>query len=68
VQKKISRRKKAIAKSKAKPEIFVRIAGKNYWSGYTYAKAHLRVKSGGYQYLEWKDGARPRSLYLGKKR
>jgi hypothetical protein len=62
------KRKRAIAKSKPKPEIFVRIAGKYNWSGPAYAKAHLRVKSGGYQYLEWKDGARPRSLYLGKKR
>jgi hypothetical protein len=68
VTKRKTKRKKAIAKSKPKPkpDIFVKIA--HEWSTYAYAKAHIRVKSGGYQYLEWKDGARPRSLYLGKKR
>jgi hypothetical protein len=68
VKKKKAKPRKAIAKSKPKPEIFVRVPGRYNWSGMLYAKAHIRVKSGEYQYLEWRDGDRPRSIYLGKKR
>jgi hypothetical protein len=61
-------RKTAIAKSEAKPpEIFVRVATGD-WRGSSYARAHIRVKAGGYQYLQWRENDRVRSLYLGKKR
>lgn len=68
MQKKKSKRKTAIAKPKAKPEIFVKIGRDRWGYEYIYAKAHIRIKGGEYQYLEWWDGTSPRSLYLGRKR
>lgn len=47
------------------PEIFVRV-GDGYKT--TYAHASIRVKSGQYLYLVWRDGGRIRNFYLGKKR
>jgi hypothetical protein len=32
------------------------------------AKASIRIKSGEYQYLTWRDGDQVRTFYLGKKR
>jgi hypothetical protein len=63
-----TKRKRAIAKSKAKPEIYVMVPSKGWMSGPTFARAHIRVKHGEYQYLEWREGKTIRSLYLGKKR
>jgi len=62
-------RKRTIVESKAKPEIYVKITRKvNWWLPISYARAHIRIKSDGYQYLQWRDGNRVRSLYLGRKR
>lgn len=47
------------------PQIFVKID--NGWRT-TYAKASIRIKSGQYQYLVWRDRGRIRNLYLGRKR
>lgn len=47
------------------PEIFVKVG--NGWRS-TYAKAAIRVKSGKYLYLQWRDGGRVLSFYLGRKR
>jgi hypothetical protein len=61
-------KKRAIGESKAKPpEIFVQIENHGYYRS-QYARAHIRVKADEYQYLEWRDGGRVRSLYLGRKR
>jgi hypothetical protein len=62
------RSRSAIAKSRSKPEIFVRIQGKYEWQGFVYAKASIRIKAGEYQYLTWRDGGRVRTFYLGRKR
>jgi hypothetical protein len=63
-----TKRKIAIAESKAKPpEIFVRVKKEAYWKS-VYARAHIRVKAGEYQYLQWRENDRVRSLYLGRKR
>ena len=62
------RSQRAIAKSRSKPEIFVRIKGKYDWQGSVYAKASIRIKSGEYQYLTWRDGGQVRTFYLGRKR
>jgi len=48
-----------------KPEIFVRT--KEEWPS-RYAHASIRVKTGGYLYLVWRDGGRIRNFYLGRKR
>ena len=61
-------RKKAIAQSKASaPEIFVKVSKEAHWKS-EYARAHIRVKAGEYQYLQWRENDRIRSLYLGRKR
>ncbi len=61
-------KKRPIDKSRVKPpEIYVRVEGRAYWRS-TYARAHIRVRTGGYQFLTWRDGTRVRTLYLGKKR
>jgi len=61
-------RKSAIAQSEAKPpEIFVRVEKRAHWKE-NYARAHIRVKAGEYQYLQWRENDRVRSLYLGRKR
>jgi len=58
----------AIVKSEARaPEIFVRVKKQAYWKS-GYARAHIRVKAGEYQYLQWRENDRVRSLYLGRKR
>jgi hypothetical protein len=62
------RSRTAIAKSRSKPEIFVRIKAKYDWQGSVYAKASIRVKAGEYQYLTWRDGGQVRTFYLGRKR
>lgn len=48
-----------------KPEIFVRT--QEEWPS-RYAHASIRVKSGKYLYLVWRDGGRIRNFYLGQKR
>ncbi len=68
MQKPNRRRKSAIAKSEAKPEIYVKISGQETWRGPQYARAHIRIKAGEYQYLQWRENERVRSLYLGRKR
>lgn len=59
-------------KRKAMPEIFVKINNPTTkpWSfrEFQYASAHIRVKAGRYIYLEWREGASIRSLYLGTRR
>ncbi|HXM59366.1 MAG TPA: hypothetical protein VN950_00825 [Terriglobales bacterium] len=62
------RSQRPIAKSRSKPEIFVRIKGRYDWQGSVYAKASIRVKAGEYQYLTWRDGGQVRTFYLGRKR
>jgi hypothetical protein len=61
--------KRAIAKPRRvkveAPEIFVR-TGEGYRA--SYAHASLRIKSGKYVYLVWRDGGRIRNFYLGRKR
>lgn len=47
------------------PEIYVKTADSER-SGY--ARAHIRVKSGQYNYLVWRDGERILNFYLGKKK
>lgn len=32
-----------------------------------FALAKIRIKAGGYQYLQWREGVRIRSYYLGRK-
>lgn len=60
--------KRAIAQSEAKPpEIFVKLGRDSYFRP-AYARAHIRVKAGEYQYLQWREDQRVRSLYLGRKR
>lgn len=57
-----------IAQSRAEaeiPEIFVKTSDGIRSS---YARAHIRVKSGKYNYLVWRDGDQIRNFYLGKKR
>jgi hypothetical protein len=65
----MQKRKKTIAaecRAKA-PELFVKVTGERGWP-YHYARAHIRVKAGEYNYLVWRDGERIRNLYLGRKR
>jgi hypothetical protein len=58
--------KKAIAKSRATPEIYVLATNQpGFYAGPRYCKAHLRNKKG-YVYLQWKDSTEVRSFYLGK--
>jgi len=59
------RSQRPIAKSRSKPEIFVRIKRP---VRSLYAKASIRIKSGEYQYLTWRDGSQVRTFYLGRKR
>lgn len=47
------------------PEIYVKTS-ESERSGY--ALAHIRVKSGLYNYLVWRDGDRVLNFYLGKKK
>lgn len=47
------------------PDIYVKTS--DTWRG-SYAQAKIRVKSGKYLYLQWRDGDRIRSFYLGQKR
>lgn len=56
----------AIAKSRTSPppEIFVKSVQHDTWHA-PFCRAHLRNKKG-YIYLQWRDGERVRSLYLGK--
>lgn len=63
-----SRTKRAIAESRVKPEIYVKLPNPRYTWRTDYARAEIRVKSGKYQYLQWRDGETVRSLYLGTKR
>jgi hypothetical protein len=60
--------KRAIAKSRATPEIYVKYGQDDAWSDPTFAKAKIRVRSGEYQYLQWRQAGRVRSIYLGRKR
>lgn len=63
-----SAKKSAIAHSRAShPQLYVRIPGHD-WRGPRMAKASVRIKSGEYQYLTWRDGDQVRTFYLGKKR
>jgi hypothetical protein len=48
-----------------KPEIFVRTREER-WP--RFAHASIRIKSGKYAYLVWRDGGRVRNFYLGQKR
>lgn len=66
IKKKTDRKKSKVIM----PEIFVRIGMDNAWGQQhpIYARAHIHVKGGEYQYLQWRDGDRPRFLYLGRKR
>ena len=61
--------KKAIVKprrAKAEtPDIFVKTTE---GSRSSYAQANIRIKSGKYLYLQWRDGDSIRSFYLGQKR
>jgi hypothetical protein len=47
------------------PEIAVKVLGKG-WNGFHWAKAKIRVRSGCYRYLVWRDGLFKREFYLGK--
>jgi hypothetical protein len=47
------------------PEIYVKIS--EGWRS-SYAQAKIRVKNGKYLYLQWRDGERVHSFYLGQKR
>jgi hypothetical protein len=47
------------------PEIYVKTSDGLRTS---YAHAHIRVKSGLYNYLVWRDGDRILNFYLGKKK
>jgi len=62
------KKKSAIAESRVKPEIYVKTVDQRYAWRTNYARAEIRVKSGKYQYLQWRDGETVRSLYLGTKR
>lgn len=62
------RKPKGDRESKAKPEIYVAITQGSRWRRTLYARAHIRVKAGGYQYLQWRDGEKIKTLYLGMKR
>lgn len=59
-------RKRLVDRSRTNPpaEIFVKGVGYDTWNT-PYCRAHLRNKRG-YVYLQWRDGDRVRSLYLGK--
>lgn len=58
--------KKAIAKSRTTPKIFVEHPNPvGFFHGPRYAKATLQNKKG-YVYLQWKEGDTVRSLYIGK--
>lgn len=70
IRKKTMKKSKStiVMKRRAKPEtpeIFVRIG--DGWRGH-YARASIRVKSGKYVYLVWRDGGHIRNFYLGRKR
>jgi len=61
-------RKRAIARSRAKPpEIYVKLERQD-WRSSAMAKATIRVRAGEYQYLQWREAGKVRSLYLGRKR
>jgi len=62
------RGKKLASKSRTiEPEIYVRVSDRESWR-VAYAKAKIRVRAGEYQYLQWREAGRVRSLYLGRKR
>ena len=46
------------------PELFVRLKGANSWGGSREMAARIRNK-GGYLYLQYRDGGKVRSHYLG---
>jgi hypothetical protein len=58
----IAKRSRAKTEESKPPQIFVRQG----WG--RYARAHIRVKAGLYNYLVWRDEEHIRSLYLGRKR
>ena|SRR5271156_2671408 len=47
------------------PEIFVKCMDRDHSWRDSYARAHLRNRNG-YVYLNWRDGNKVRSFYLGK--
>jgi hypothetical protein len=49
------------------PDIFVRISQRDGLYRTSYAKASIRVKSGQYLYLVWRDRDQVKNFYLGKK-
>lgn len=67
--KQMNKKKSAIANARRakpeKPEIFVRTRDER-WP--RFAHASIRIKTGGYLYLVWRDGGRIRNFYLGRKR
>ena len=46
------------------PDLFVRLKGANSWGGCRDVAARIRNK-GGYLYLQYRDGGKVRSHYLG---
>lgn len=61
-------KKRPIGVSRVKPpEIFVRVSEKNLWRE-SYALAHIRVRSGCYRYLAWREAGKVREFYLGEVR
>jgi hypothetical protein len=63
-----STRKRPIVRSRATaPEIYVK-AHNIDWRISDLKRAHIRVRAGEYQYLQWRDGDKVRSFYLGRKR
>jgi hypothetical protein len=65
---KIAKRKRTIAKSRVTPGIYVRVKNASDYEPFSYAKAKVRIRGGEYQYLQWREAGKVRSLYLGRKR
>jgi hypothetical protein len=60
--------KRAIAKSRVIPEIYIKCHETNGFVRSIFAKAKIRIRGGEYQYLQWREAGKVRSLYLGRKR
>ena len=50
------------------PSIYVRfLDNSGPWGRYDYARASIRVRSGKYAYLVWREGTHVKTFYLGKR-
>jgi hypothetical protein len=59
------RKKSIVERGVTPPAIFVAVKPHGYFQNH-YAQASIRVRSGCYRYLVWRDGGKKREFYLGK--